>query len=82
MKIKKINWINLIKLILLVILATIITRDVFMLTFYSWLTSESIGFTWFGLFTFILFFAISCKLYEDLFKQEKSADVNSTNSES
>lgn len=73
MKKIKINWTNLIKLILLVIFASIIIRDVFMITFYSWLTNTTVGFTYFGLLTFILILSIACKLYEDLFGQQKSA---------
>lgn len=69
----KINWTNLIKLILLIIFASIIVRDIFMITFYSWFTNNSVGFTWFGLLTFILFLTLTCKLYEDLFAQQKSA---------
>lgn len=37
-----------------------------MITVYSWIHSVSVGFTWFGLGTFIAAIMIASLLYEDL----------------
>lgn len=60
----KIKWKNVALLIVLIICASIIIHDVFMLTFYSWITGMMASWTWFGFLTFLLAFAIGGEIIE------------------
>lgn len=53
----KVKWVN-VGLALIFIASTyVVLHDTYMLTIHSWITSEIVGFTWFGCFTFLLSFA-------------------------
>ena len=71
MKIKKIKWGNLLKLIVFVFCIGVIIHDFYMLTLYSFITGKYVGWTWFGLATFILACGFVDVIYEDFRYQIK-----------
>ena len=62
---KRIKWGNVIKAIGFVFCIGMILYDTYMLTIGSWINGEMVGFTWLGLITYILFFAIAGSIYDD-----------------
>lgn len=60
----KIKWKNVALLLVLIICASVIIHDTFMVTIYSWITGRLVGWTWFGLLTYFLAFAISGEIIE------------------
>lgn len=60
----KIKWRNVGLLGVLLICAYIVGHDLFMLTIYSWITGQMIGWTWFGFLTFIIAFAVGGEIIE------------------
>lgn len=70
--IKKVKWLNVLETLLFLGSLAVIIHDLFMVTVYSWFTSQLVGWTWFGLATFILAIAIASLTYEDL---EEKANI-------
>lgn len=66
---KKIKWKNIILLVILLLCVYIVIHDLFMLTIYSWITSNLVGWTWFGLAIFIIAL-IAGGFIIDFFKKE------------
>ena len=64
--IKKVKWLNVLEALLFLGSLAVIIHDLFMVTVYSWFTSQLVGWTWFGLATFMLAIAIASLTYEDL----------------
>lgn len=62
---KKIKWINVVKALVFVFCISMILYDTYMLTIGSWINGELYSWTWLGLITFILFFAIAGSIYDD-----------------
>lgn len=60
----KIKWRNIALLGVLLLCAYIVGHDMFMLTIYSWITGEMLGWTWFGFLTFIIAFAVGGEIIE------------------
>ncbi len=69
---KKIKWLNVLELLLFFSCLALVIHDLFMITIYSWINQISIGFTWFGLGTFIGALMAIETLYEDL---EEKANI-------
>lgn len=63
---KRIKWLNVLKIVGFIGCLALIIHDFYMITVYSWIHSVSVGFTWFGLGTFIAAIMIASLLYEDL----------------
>lgn len=70
--IKKVKWLNVLEALLFLGSLAVIIHDLFMVTVYSWFTSQLVGWTWFGLATFMLAIAIASLTYEDL---EEKANI-------
>lgn len=53
---KKLNikWKNVMLGVVLLICASIVVKDMFMVTVYGWITGVQTSWTWFGLLTFLL----------------------------
>lgn len=66
---KKIKWKNIILLVILLLCVYIVIHDLFMLTIYSWITSNLVSWTWFGLAIFIVALIIGIFII-DFFKKE------------
>lgn len=64
--IKKIKWLNILKVLGLIGCLALIVHDLFMVTIYGWITSNMVGWTWFGFGTFILAFMVAGLIFEDL----------------
>lgn len=60
----KIKWRNVALLGVLLLCVYIVGHDMFMLTIYSWITGEMLGWTWFGFLTFIIAFAVGGEIIE------------------
>lgn len=50
----KIKWNNIALLVILLLCAYIVIHDLFMITIYSFVTNNLIGWTWYGLITFMI----------------------------
>ena len=70
---KKVKWLNVIKLIIFAFCVGSICRDIYMLTIYSTITGNLVGWTWIGFITFILFIIVAGIIYDDFKEQIKSA---------
>ena len=64
--IKKVKWLNVLEALLFLGSLAVIIHDLFMVTVYSWFTSQLVGWTWFGFGTFILAFMVAGLIFEDL----------------
>lgn len=58
---RKINWENIILLVILIGCVSVVLHDLYVITILPWFNGDVLGWTWFGLFTFIiaLIFAIN-----------------------
>ncbi len=79
----KIKWLELFKFILEILgmlgCLALIIHDLYKITIYSWITSNMVGWTWFGFITFILAFMALGLMYEDL--EEKWNAIPTTKKE-
>lgn len=66
---KRIKWLNVLKVLGLIGCLALIIHDLFMVTVYGWITSNMVGWTWFGFGTFVISFMIASLLFEDLEEQ-------------
>lgn len=64
MKLRRIKWGRVFLAIVFVACCIFMLRDLYMLTLHSWFTGELVGWTWFGLGTFILVAMIAGSIYE------------------
>lgn len=64
--IKKVKWLNVLKMLGFIGCLALIIHDFYMITVYSWIHSVTVGFTWFGLGTFIAAIMAASFLYEEL----------------
>lgn len=76
----KIKWVNVIKLIALIFCISMILYNLYMLTIYSWATKKILGFSWFGLITFILYCGWSFQICLDFKEEMEKTQVTGTNS--
>lgn len=60
----KIKWKNVALAIVFLICAYVVLHDMFMLTIYSWITGQMVGWTWLGFLTFILAIAVGGEIFE------------------
>ena len=71
----KIKWRNVGLVAVLLLCVGVVLHYLFMLTVYSWITGELLGWTWFGFLTFILAFAVGGEIveyfYEEYFEEDK-----------
>lgn len=65
----KIKWNNIALLGVLLLCAYIVIHDLFMLTIYSWITGQMLGWTWFGFITFIISFAVIGEIIEYFYEE-------------
>lgn len=65
----KIKWNNIALLGVLLLCAYIVIHDLFMLTIYSWITGQMLGWTWFGFITFIISFAVGGEIIEYFYEE-------------
>lgn len=65
----KIKWGNIALLGVLLLCAYIVIHDMFMLTIYSWITGQMLGWTWLGFITFIISFAVSGEIIEYFYEE-------------
>lgn len=76
---KKIRWGNVIKAIALLICIGVIVKDIYMLTLYSFITGNYVGFSWLGLVTSVSCFLIGLCIIEDFAEQmEKMSSTRTT----
>lgn len=60
----KIKWKNVALFGILLICGYVVIHDLFMLTIYSWITGQYVGWTWFGLGIFFIAFAVGGAIIE------------------
>jgi len=60
----KIKWDNVALLLIMLVCGGVVIHDVFMITIYSWITSYMVGWTWYGLITFLLALFIGGEILE------------------
>lgn len=67
--IKKVKWLNVLKCLGFIGCLALVIHDFYMITIYSWVHSISVGFTWFGLGTFVMAIMIADLIYQDFEEQ-------------
>lgn len=72
---KKIKWLNVLKVLGLIGCLALIVHDLFMVTIYGWITSNMVGWTWFGLATFVATIMIASLIFDDLEEQWNAIDT-------
>lgn len=60
----KIKWDNVALLVVLLFCIFVVVHDLFIITIYPWIYGDVVGWTWFGLITFILAFAFGTEIIE------------------
>lgn len=76
---RKIKWLNVLEMLIFIGCLALVIHDLYMITIYSWIKSISVGFTWFGLGTFVLALMGIGTIYEDL---EEKANIPTKKRES
>jgi len=76
---KKVKWLNVIKLLVLIVCLGVVIHDLYMVIVYPLITSNLVGWTYWGLFTFFISLCFAYEICED-FKEEikKSGDITHT----
>ena len=63
---RRLNLFAVVELILLVISVAVVVQDVYLMTIYSYVNQVTVGWTWFGLGTFLLAFGVAGYTFDDL----------------
>lgn len=66
---KGIKWLNVLKIIGFIGCLALIVHDLFMVTVYGWITSNMVGWTWFGFATFVAAIMTAGTIFDDLEEQ-------------
>lgn len=66
---KRVKWLNVLEIVGFIGCLALIVHDLFMVTIYSWITSNMVGWTWFGFVTFVVAIMIASITFDDLEEQ-------------
>ena len=66
---KRVKWLNVLKIVGFIGCLTLIVHDLFMVTVYGWITSNMVGWTWFGFATFVAAIMTAGTIFDDLEEQ-------------
>ena len=66
---KRIKWLNVLKIIGFIGCLALIVHDLFMVTVYGQITSNMVGWTWFGFATFVAALMTAGTIFDDLEEQ-------------
>ena len=69
---RKIKWDNVIITLILLACIVFISKDIYLLTIHSWVTSEVLGWTWWGVITFIMGIIVGNLCFDALKKEIKN----------
>ncbi len=61
---RKINWENIVLLIILTVCTIIVLHDLYVLIVMPWINSNVLGWTWWGLLTFIIALVFAMNIIE------------------
>lgn len=66
---KRVKWLNVLKIVGFIGCLALIVHDLFMVTVYGWITSNMVGWTWFGFATFVAAIMTAGTIFDDLEEQ-------------
>ena len=66
---KRIRWKNIILLLILLVTISLILKDIYTITLYSWITGNMHSFTWLGVLTFSIEIVIGGGLIDYFIEQ-------------